>query len=120
MTSSRTYLIFFLLLALVLFLVLSARNDHSRDDDWKRRAHGYQETSDSLRQAVSELSKRLAFKDSVLLQFMIAVDKNLAELNKEARKNMSIIRESDLKQDSLIGRYCDDMRKAGYAPESCK
>ena len=120
MTSSRTYLFVFFLAAWVLFFVLYAQHDRGDSDHWKHRAKAYQQSSDSLRQAVSDLSKRVAFKDSVLLQFMMTVDKNLAELNKEAKKNMAIIRASDLMQDSLIRKYCDDMKKAGYAPESCK
>lgn len=120
MKSSGTNLILLLLLVLALFFVLYARHDRTDAGDWKRRAHQYEQSSDSLRQTVNDLRQRVASKDSLLLQYMMSVDKTLAELNKEARKNASIILENDITQDSLIRSYCNDMKAAGYAPDACQ
>lgn len=119
MKSSGTNLLLLLLLVLALFFVLYAQHDRSDAGDWKRRAHQYEQSSDSLKQIVIDLHQSVAAKDSLLLEFMLSVDHSLAELNKESKKNALLIIRNDQIQDSLIHAYCREMNDAGYMPRGC-
>jgi hypothetical protein len=116
--NKRTIGLTALIIALALLLIFYRRG--SADDDWKSRVEHYEKVSDSLQHVVKILHKDISEKDSLLLLYMISIDKTLEELNKEAKKNASVINRNAAVQDSLISQYCRDMAQLQQTPDVCK
>jgi hypothetical protein len=116
MKNQFTLALVFVVLFAILFLY-SRDNDR---DDWKDQVRHYQLVSDSLKQVVSGIHANVREKDSLILLYMTSLDQTLEELNKEARKNTSVISINASVQDSLIATYCRDMAKLNQRPDLCK
>ena len=117
MKNHFTFAFAFVVLFCVILLYYSG---YKNRNDWSHQIQHYQQISDSLAQVVTSMHSNVKEKDSLLLLYMASLDKTLEELNKEAKKNASVISMNATLQDSLIRTYCRDMAKLNQRPDLCK
>jgi hypothetical protein len=108
------------LVFVVLFAIILLYSNEKEHDDWDQKVAHYQRISDSLRYAIDEIHVNVKAKDSLILLYMASLDRTLEELNKEAKKNATVISDNAQIQDSLISTYCRDMAKLNQRPDVCQ
>lgn len=104
---------------LMFAIILLYAKDKERDD-WEKKVAHYEIVSDSLRNVAALVHAHVKSRDSILLLYMASLDRTLEELNKEARKNSTVISDNARLQESLIASYCRDMALLSQVPSICK
>ena len=116
--KTRTFYIMMAIMAIaIIYLFVRPGNDEM---DWNSRVQHYEHVSDSLQKSLIQVVEKTKEKDSLMLLYMVSIDKTLEELNKEGRKNMNVINQNAQRQDSLISKYCQDMLALDQTPDVCK
>jgi hypothetical protein len=117
MTKGVQITLFILLAGIIGYIVFRKNKDNKY---WEEKIQSYKTTSDLLTKRIDSINQSTLKKDSMLLSYMVSLDKTLYELNRESSKNRDTIRVYDKKLEEVMSEYCEYMqREHKQTPQGC-